>query len=71
MEHAASFALAEPALKPSPAGHVEIDWSAHAFASVFAENWPTAQTEHTAFVMIPENSWPGGHVHVPEAQSVS
>jgi hypothetical protein len=36
--HVASFAVVEPALKPSPAGHVEIDWSAHLFASVFAEN---------------------------------
>jgi hypothetical protein len=37
-EHAASSAVVEPGEKPCPAGHVEIDWSAHAFASVFAEN---------------------------------
>ena len=47
--------------------------SAQALASVFAENWPAAQTGHAAFFVVPEalKPWPGGHVHVSEAQSVS
>jgi hypothetical protein len=45
---------------------VEIDWSAHAFASVFAENWPGAQGGHAASFAVaePAQPSPAGHVEI-------
>jgi hypothetical protein len=58
--------MAEPALKPSPAGHVEIDWSAHEVLSSEAEYLPGAQGEHTASFAVaePAQPSPAGHVEI-------
>ena len=62
-EHDASSEVAEPAEKPSPAGHEETVFALQAAASLVLENVPGVHEAQVADVVEEPavNPWPVGH----------